>query len=208
MSKNEGCPQGTKVSEEVARDVKDDLMTRMTDQQRALGKEANPRECEEFLRPILQKTFRQHEEPAKPVDFDPVEFLRKRQEKRAKEMAARKDGWRTFSSPDVHATTTFRSPRDGKGQPLASTVHHRAAPRKKYSARDLATKAQLRRMRQIPEWRHAVEKIIFSNDNPPDKEKRLRQVLANFQRVYGDPLNPSDLRIQVGGTGVVKKVSK
>lgn len=61
-----------------------------------------------------------------------------------------------------------------------------------------AAREVLRVMRQMPEWKAAIEKVAYSNLNANQKETAYRKIFVAFKRFFGDPRKPLDKKIVVG----------
>lgn len=175
---------------ETLKETRNDLLDRVTEQQRRFGMLPDVRVAEEFIDPILRKVEvderdkrPQPKAAARELPDDPT--LSRRGNKLP-------DG--TYRAEEGYAGT-YAFGRPGAGLKVIDPAPW--VQEKQDTPNVAAARKCFRAMRQHPDWKARVEKIALAPLSYVEREKQLKSVLADYVRLYGDPRKPRDRKIQL-----------
>lgn len=178
--------------EKTLRQTKDNLVGAITGQAKQFGLMPDVEAAEKFLDPILRKVEADAAAPKpakRPVPERPEDSQ-----------------WygEPGHSPKVPIGTTIVHESlgtfDWNLQTNNVSVPSHILPREpRLSPSMRAARDILRVMRNMPEWRAAIEKVALSSAPPAQKERTYRDILNRFRRFHGDPRKGIDPKIVVGG---------
>lgn len=166
-----------RVSEERWRAIKDELVQRVTDQQRVFGELPSARRTESLVEPILRKV---------EVKRSQARIVKPKPRKQPAALEGR--------GIDARGLKVEVKPIDQKGLDRMRRKHKPAEWRK---IRD-----RIRELLRYPEWRAKISDTIFGKTAPDmTRAQRIEAWLKIYEdscKVFGDPLKPREAKIIVG----------
>ena len=179
--------QRERLTETKLREIKSDLLERVTDQQKKWGSVVpDVAAAEAFIDPILRKTEVRHEEdriqdlirtePEPAVRDDDAKALPETVSGVKDKVVANYSG--TY---DWNLKTDQVTPYKGSWKP-------KRKPRE--DAETLAARHRIRFLKNIPEWRTKLEQAFLAMIPERAKEQRIREILDDSNRLWPDWKKP------------------
>lgn len=192
------------LTEEVLRETKDDLLSAVQDQRRAIGVPVpDAKTAEEFIAPILRQTEVQHERerdrdlvrPAPEVKRrDPAWYAEPEHSPKMSEVPGTKG---TFISEDIGQVQW--QPQTGAVILDAKAKAAVAKMTPKESPHNRAVRLRIRALMKLPAWKARLVKAFTANIPKMEMLKIVSRIYWDSVRAFGDPEKPREPRIIVGG---------
>ena len=168
------------LDEATLRETVDDLLARVTHQQRIEGRLPDVRAAEDFIHPIVAKVAASHEDERRH-DLVRKEAPARQEEILTERRQARKlpDGWRlderALGEIDWNlGTNQFTGPAATRRR------RRREGPAVK------ATRLRFRFLAGLPEWRDRIM-TAYGELLPAQREQVFRKILTDSVKIFGDP---------------------
>lgn len=179
--------QREKLTEDKLREIKSDLLERVTDQQKKWGAPVpDVAAAEAFIAPILRKTEVDHEED-RIKDLFRVEPEVKPKEEITAPLQETVPGVKdTFTSSysgtyDWNLKTDKVTPYRGSWKPKR---------KRKEDAETAAARHRIRFLKNMPEWKAKLEAVFFAPIPGTAREQRIREILDDSNRLWPDWRKP------------------
>lgn len=181
------------LTEDKIREVKADLMERVTNQQEVFGCDRDTRRAEDFINPILHKLdVDSREEKPEPPPPSPVVRNERRDLGNGAELTKEEVGtydWNLRTNKVQAAPGSFMPSRR----------------KRKEHVETIAARHRVKFLKGLPEWRAKMETIFFAVQPQAWKEQELLLLLDESSRLFGDWRKPRAQNITVFGKNVTSR---